>query len=126
MDCYRILGAIGDAGSTENKLAGSYAAEIIRLGTDATGFERSPMRNAEARITLGVIAARQGDLGQAVSYGRRALAGERTSLPSLLMVSGELASVIKQRYGADAEAGDYLDQLRQFRQLREFREFSDP
>lgn len=119
MDCYRILGSAGDAGSTENKLAGSYAAEVIRLGTDATGFERSPMRNAEARITLGVIAARQGDLEQAVAHGRRALAGERTSLPSLLMVSGELASVVKERYKADAEAADYLDQLRQLRQLRD-------
>jgi hypothetical protein len=85
---------------------------VIRLGADATGFERSPMRNAEARITLGVIAARQGDMEQAVAYGRRAIAGERISIPSLLMVSGELATVVKDRFAADAEAADYLDQLR--------------
>ena len=40
-------------------------------GIDSTGFERTPMRNAEARITLGVISARQGDLEQALDYGRR-------------------------------------------------------
>jgi len=48
MDCYRILGATHDAGSTENKLAESYATEILRLGTDATGTELTPMRNAAA------------------------------------------------------------------------------
>jgi hypothetical protein len=69
MDCYRILGAASDTASTENKLAESYAHEVISLGIDATGTELSPMRNAEARITLGVIAARQGDLETAVDYG---------------------------------------------------------
>jgi tetratricopeptide (TPR) repeat protein len=112
MDCYRILGHGRDTGGTENKLAGTYAAEVLRLGIDSTGRELSPMRNAEARITLGVIAAREGDLEQAVACGRRALAGDRLSLPSLLMVSTELASVVKERYSADAEAADYLEQLR--------------
>jgi len=112
MDCYRILGSSQDASSTENKLAETYAAEVIRIGTNSTGTERSPMRNAEARVTLGVIAARQGELEQAIDYGHRALAGERLSLPSLLMVSSELASVIKQRYNTDVAAADYLDQLK--------------
>ncbi len=113
MDCYRILGHSHDATSTENKLAGTYAAEVIRAGTGATGAERSPMRNAEARVTLGVISARQGELEQALHHGRRALTGERLSLPSLLMVSGELAAVVKKRYPSDPEAAGYLDQLRQ-------------
>jgi hypothetical protein len=47
------------------------------------------MRNAEARITLGVIPARQGDLESAVDYGSRVLGGQRLSVPSLLMVSSE-------------------------------------
>ena len=94
MDCYRILGATHDPGSTENKLAESYATEVLRLGTDASGIELSPMRNAEARVTLGVISVRQGDLEQALSHGRRALTGDRFSMPSLLMVSRELGTVI--------------------------------
>ena len=43
------------------------------------------MRLAEARITLGVVAARQGDMDEAVRQGERALSARRRSLPSLLM-----------------------------------------
>ena len=115
MDCYRILGRTGDTASTENKLAETYAGEVLRLGTDATGTELSPMRNTEARITLGVIAARQGDLERALDYGQRALAGPRLSVPSLLMVSSELGTVVSERYSSDSDAAGYLDQLRHLR-----------
>ena len=115
MDCYRLLGASHDAGSTENKLAESYAAEVIRIGTGAAGVELSPMRNAEARVTLGVVAARQGELERALAYGHRALSGDRLSVPSLLMVSSELGSVIRERYGSAPDAVGYLDELRHLR-----------
>src|SRR6266851_10479796 len=114
MDCYRILGG-HDTASTENKLAGTYAQEILRTGIDSTGFERTPMRNAEARITLGVISAREGELELALDYGRQAIAGERLSVPSLLMVSGELATIVSDRYPTDPTATDYLDQLKHLR-----------
>ncbi len=114
MDCYRILGS-HDTATTENRFAGSYARDILRSGIDSTGFDRTPMRNAEARITLGAISARQGDLEQALGYGRQAIAGERLSVPSLLMVSGELATIVSDRYPADQDATDYLDQLKQLR-----------
>ena len=39
------------------------------------------MRIAEAQITLGVVAARDGDLDEAVAYGQRAMATGRKSLP---------------------------------------------
>lgn len=116
MDCYRLLGSQGDPHSAENKLASTYAGEVLRLGTEVPGPERSPMRNAEARITLGVVAARQGDLENALSYGRRALQGERQSIPSLLMVSQDLGEVIKARYADEPDAVEYLQQLRQLRQ----------
>jgi tetratricopeptide (TPR) repeat protein len=115
MDCYRILGAGSDTPGTETKLAESYARDVIRLGVDATGAELSPMRNAEARITLGVIAARGGDVELAVEYGNRALAGRRLSIPSLLMVSSELGTVLTQRHSSDARAIDYLEQLHHLR-----------
>src|ERR1700678_2331851 len=113
MDCYRILGEL-DTASTENKLAGWYAREILRSGLTAR-FERSPMRNAEARVTLRVISAREGELAQALDYGRQAIAGDRVSLPSLLMVSSELATIVGEQNASDAEAVDYLDQLKHLR-----------
>ena len=51
MDCYRHL--------TEDRLAETLANEVIQASTDFDGTERAPMRLAEARITLGVVAARQ-------------------------------------------------------------------
>ena len=113
--CYRLLGADRDAGSTENKLAESYAAEVLRLGTGTAGNELSPMRNAEARVTLGVIAIRQGELERGLDYGRQALSGSRLSIPSLLMVSSELGTVIRGRHSSDYGAAEYLDQLRHLR-----------
>ena len=83
MDAYRNVG--------NDALARVYAEEVLRYGTTPSGEERSPMRNAEARITLGVIAARAGDIDAAVNQGQRALAGARRSLPSLVMVGQELA-----------------------------------
>lgn len=111
MDAYRLL-----PGSTEQRLAETYAKEVLRSGTDAAGVERSPMRNAEARITLGVVAAQQGDLDQALAYGQRALEGDRKSMPSLLMVSRELAVVLNDRFKSEPEATNYLAQLRQLRE----------
>ena len=103
MDCYRVLG--------ENRMAQNLAEEVIRVGTDYDGAERSPMRIAEARITLGVVAAREGDVEQAVNYGEWALRGERQSLPSLFMPSRELAAIVNNDY-ADHPAGrSYLDHL---------------
>jgi hypothetical protein len=70
------------------------------------------MRTAEARITLGVVAARQGDVDEAVSQGSLALVAPRQSLPSLIMVSRDLTRVLKQRYPGESSATAYLDQLR--------------
>jgi transcriptional regulator with XRE-family HTH domain len=107
MDCYRLAG--------EDRLARDLANEVIRASTDFNGYERSPMRIAEARITLGVVAAREGDVSEAVAHGQRALAGERKSLPSLAMVSQDLAAELSRRYTGDPEADAYLDQLRAIR-----------
>jgi len=86
MDCYRML--------TEDKMAENLADEVIRASTDFDGTERVPMRLAEARITLGVVAARQGDIEEAVHHGGQALNGPGKSLPSLLMVNRDLTRVL--------------------------------
>jgi tetratricopeptide (TPR) repeat protein len=103
MDCYRHLG--------EDNMAAVLAEEVIRASTDFDGTERAPMRTAEARITLGVVAARQGDIERAVDHGRRALNGRRKSLPSLLMVSRDLTRMLKERHPDDPVAKSYIDQL---------------
>ncbi|MEU9342844.1 XRE family transcriptional regulator [Streptomyces sp. NPDC048278] len=105
MDCYRLVG--------EDRLARTLADEVLRAGTDFDGTERSPMRNAEARVTLGVTAAREGDLEQALIHGERALQGDRQSVPSLIMTSRELAAVMRQRYSKEPAAQNYLNNLQE-------------
>src|SRR5215471_16367314 len=103
MDCYRTL--------ADDKMAENLADEVIQASTDLDGRERAPMRLAEARVTLGVVRAREGDLDEAVNLGRRALNGDRKSVPSLLMVSRDLTKILNERYSAETETRDYLDQL---------------
>ncbi|MEV0097359.1 XRE family transcriptional regulator [Streptomyces sp. NPDC050738] len=104
MDCYRRVG--------EDQLAEQLAGEVIRASTDWDGTERAPMRIAEARITLAVVAARGGDLESALSYGERAIGGERQSLPSLAMVSSDLGQVLQATYPKAPDAVDFLAHLR--------------
>src|SRR5258706_6066297 len=75
MDCYRHL--------AEDRMAETLADEVIRSSTDFDGTERAPMRTAEARITLAVVAARQGDIDQAIACGDQArTTSRRKSQPS--------------------------------------------
>lgn len=83
MDAYRNLG--------EDSLAVTYADEVLRLGTAANGQQRSPMRSAEAHITLGVAAAREGDLDTAATHGYSALNGTRRSIPSCAWSAANLS-----------------------------------
>jgi hypothetical protein len=95
----------------EDRLAETLATEVIQASTDFDGTERAPMRLAEARITLGVVAARQGDLERAIHFGERALDAPRKSLPSLLMVSRDLTRVLNDQYPKETGTQAYLDQL---------------
>ena len=104
MDAYRNMG--------QDALAQVYAEEVLRLGTSEFGEERSPMRNAEARLTLGVIAARAGDVDEAVSQGIRALAGGRQSIPSLAMVAQQLIHELQApQYVGNARASEFREEV---------------
>jgi hypothetical protein len=103
MDCYRHLG--------DDRIAESLATEVIEATTDFTGTERAPMRIAEAPITLGVIAARQGELELAIQHCERALSNQRKSLPSLIMVGRDLTKVLKDRYPNEPVTKSYPDEL---------------
>jgi tetratricopeptide (TPR) repeat protein/transcriptional regulator with XRE-family HTH domain len=104
MDCYRLIG--------DDNLAEMHAREIIRKSTNPDGTPNSPMRIGESQLTLGVVAARRGDLEQAVSLGNQALAIDRKSQPSLLMVGSELDSVLQDKYADEPAASEFHEQLR--------------
>ncbi|PXX59225.1 hypothetical protein DFR70_112142 [Nocardia tenerifensis] len=104
MDCCRVAG--------EDRLAETYANEVIRNATRADGSVRNPMRVSEAHLTLAVVAVRNRDLELALDEGLRAFAGKRRSLPSLMWIAGETAREIIARYPGDPRTRAYLDQLR--------------
>lgn len=110
MDCYRYL--------AEDRLATTLAGEVIRAGTGFDGTERAPMRMSEARITLGVTAARSGDLEAAVHYGREALNRPRKSVPHLLMLGQELTTALTRRYPNEDATAAWLDQLHALTQTK--------
>lgn len=107
MDTYRLAG--------EDHLAAEYAEQVIRNGTRPDGSENAPMRMAEARLTLAVAAARDNDLEQAVEYGFMALDTNRRSLPSLMMVAGELDSELERRFPDEALTAEFRDRVRALR-----------
>jgi len=107
MDCYRHV--------EEDRLAETYANEVIRSSTDPDGTVRKPMRVSEAHVTLGIVAARHGDLETALAEGRAALVGDRRSLPSLVMHTSELAKELTARFSSEPSVGNYLEELRSLR-----------
>lgn len=107
MDCYRVVG--------KDSLAEMYAHEVMRSSTAPDGRARKPMRIAEAEVTLGVVAARAGDVERAVNHGRNALHGDRKSLPSLVLCSSELSERLKRSHPDEPAVISYLNQLRELR-----------
>jgi transcriptional regulator with XRE-family HTH domain/tetratricopeptide (TPR) repeat protein len=103
MDAYRILG--------DDVRASRHALEVVKLGVSSDGTEKSPMRVAEARLTLGVSAARAGELEEAVSFGSQAFESQRKSLPSLLAVARELDGELQHRYPREALTSEFRDHL---------------
>ncbi|MEU4559803.1 helix-turn-helix transcriptional regulator [Actinoplanes sp. NPDC023936] len=103
MDAYRLAG--------DDARAAQHARTVLKLGASPDG-ELAPMRMTEARLTLAALAARNGDLEQAVTAGIGALNGQRKSLPSLLMVGGELDAELHERYPGESGPADFREALR--------------
>jgi hypothetical protein len=89
MDAYRLAG--------DDDLARHHAEEVLRLGVADDGREMAPMRMAEARLTLGAVAARAGELEEAVDVALTAFRARRRSLPSLLMVAKEVGDELRRQ-----------------------------
>jgi len=103
MDCYRRTG--------ENAMDTMHADEVIRKSTAPDGSLRSPMRVSEAHTTLAVVSAREGDLDGAIEAGGAALDIPRQSVPSLLMVTGDLVTELRRRYDGEPATADYLERI---------------
>lgn len=108
MDCLRVVG--------ENERAAEHAAEVLRAGNALDGKDTSPMRMSEARIALGSIAARRGELDEAAAYGAEAFRADRKCLPSLLLVANELDAEMQGRYPESRPAIEFRGQLSEVRQ----------
>ncbi|MEU6573988.1 tetratricopeptide repeat protein [Streptomyces sp. NPDC046805] len=103
MDAYRLLG--------DDERAATHARSVIRISTGPDETEISPMRAAEARLTLGVAAARTGEIEEAIGMGTAALEADRKSLPSLLLVADELDKELRARYPREAASRDFHEQV---------------
>jgi hypothetical protein len=103
MDSFRLLG--------DDANASVHAHEVMRLSRRPDETEKSPMRVAEARLTLAVVASRSGDLEEAVAQGIEALDAPRQSLPSLLTVARELSREMTVRYPSESGARAYRERL---------------
>ncbi|MET8152648.1 helix-turn-helix domain-containing protein [Actinoplanes sp. NPDC049668] len=106
MDAYRL--------ARDDERAAHHARTVLELGASPDG-ERAPMRMAEARLTLAAVAARGGELEHAVTTGIGALGAARKSLPSLLMVAGELDRELSSHYPRESEAADFHEVLNSVR-----------
>lgn len=103
MDCYRVTG--------DDTLAAAQANEVLRKTPYINGVNQAPMRTAEATLTLGVVAARRGDHDQALKYGHEALAIDRRSKPSLLMVGSELGEALSERFPSSPDVSEFRQAL---------------
>jgi transcriptional regulator with XRE-family HTH domain len=103
MDVHRIAG--------DDELTKLYASTVIRDNTTPDGAELSPMRVSESRLTLAIVAGREGDLEQAVDLGLAGLKGGRQSLPHLHMVGRELDQELRDRYPSEGRVGDFEEAL---------------
>ncbi len=107
MDAYRRGG--------DDARAAEHAHAVVASGVLPDGTETAPMRVAEARLTLAAVAARSGDLEQAVATGVSAFSSPRRSLPTLTMVAGELEGELTQRYPQEPATERFREAVRALR-----------
>jgi hypothetical protein len=109
MDCLRVVG--------DDDRAAEHAREVLRAGRGPDGKDISPMRMSEARIALGCVAARRGDLDEAAALGSQAFRADRKCLPSLALVAGELDDEMQGRYPDARPAIEFREQLAEVREM---------
>ncbi|PSK96201.1 transcriptional regulator with XRE-family HTH domain [Murinocardiopsis flavida] len=90
-------------------VAAEHAAEVVRQCEQPDG-RRWPMRLADARINLGMLAARRGDLDEAVAVGSGAFEFDRRS-GSMLSRASDLLSELRSLYPGERLVVEYHDRL---------------
>jgi hypothetical protein len=100
--CYTWLG--------DREHAREHAAQVIHQCLEVPGQVRWPIRLAETRVDLGLVAAREGEIDEACELGRQALASERKSGSTLGRVA-ELDAVLMREH---PEVGEVVDLHEQF------------
>ena len=103
MDAFRLAG--------DDARAEEHARIVIAENTTPDGINRAPMRVAESKLTLATVASRRGELEEAFQLGTEALDGPRKSLPSLVMVAGELESELHRRFPNERQTSEFHEAL---------------
>jgi transcriptional regulator with XRE-family HTH domain len=89
--------------------------QVLARQLNPDNTTRHPMRVAEMRITLGITAARRGDIEQAAYFGTAALEAERVSLPMLISRAAELEAVLLAAYKNAPPTAEFSDRLAELR-----------
>jgi tetratricopeptide (TPR) repeat protein len=105
--CYTWLG--------DGEHAREHAAQVISQCLEIPGQVRWPVRLAETRVDLGLVAAREGRIDEACNLGRHALASERKSGSTLGRVA-ELDALLMREHPGVGEVVDLHEQLEAARQ----------
>jgi tetratricopeptide (TPR) repeat protein len=106
--CYTWLG--------DGEHAREHAAQVIRQCLEVPGEVRWPVRLAETRVDLGLVAAREGQIDEACELGRQALASQRKSGSTLGRVA-ELDDLLMRGHPDVGEVVDLHEQLQAARQV---------
>jgi tetratricopeptide (TPR) repeat protein len=112
--CYVWLG--------DDDRAEEHALEVIAQHARPYGTSNAPMRTAQARMDLGIVAARRGQLDQAVAYGDSAFQYERQSLTDLVSSSADLDRILQQRYRGEHLAREFHERHLHIRHVLDTRE----
>jgi transcriptional regulator with XRE-family HTH domain len=107
--CYVTLG--------DDARAEDHAQEVIAQHVRPDGTSNAPMRTAQTRIDLGIVAARRGDLDQAVAYGESAFEFERQSMSDLVSRSADLDRILRERYRGEQLTREFHERYIHARQL---------
>lgn len=105
MDCYRLV--------RDDKRAAGHAREVLRISRRPDGTDSSPMRATEARLTLAMVSARQGDLDVAAEWTTAALGAQRKSIDQLMMLTAELEQELHRLFPNDPAARAITEPIEQ-------------
>ncbi len=96
--------------------AEEHAQEVMTRHTRPDGTSNAPMRTANARIDLGMVHARRGDLDAAVEEGVKAFEYDRRSLTDLVSRGDDLGQILHDRYPHESLAARFHERLMNARQ----------